>query len=123
MTDYKIYLLFYLIRKKCRYNEYSGCSIEKKKNKKSSSKIDFPIIKKIIQSVLGPTTTVNQTVLLIMHTIAKVHAGELVEEARIVMEEENELYGTKLKTIQPKHLREAHRRMDLKGIIPSYSSS
>lgn len=68
-----------------------------------------PAIKKLIVRVLDQQ--VNQNSVIIIAGIAKVFVGELVEEARRVMESQLE-EGP----IQPSHLLEAHRRLKTAGL-------
>ncbi len=106
-----------------RYGEYKKCSLENRKKNRSTNKIEFPRIKRIIQGVIGEHISVSNPVQVIMHGIAKIHAGELIEEAKKILYEELEFEGVndfKPKPIRPKHLREARRRMMLKGNIPGF---
>lgn len=56
--------------------------------------------------------TLADKLLIVMSGISKMYAGELVESARQVMEDREETG-----VIQPRHLREAHRRMRRDGKI------
>jgi hypothetical protein len=72
-----------------RYGEYKKSSIEKTKKSRSANKIEYPRIKKIVQSILGDHVPVSNPVQIILHGITKIHAGELIEEAKKIMYEES----------------------------------
>ncbi len=106
-----------------RYGEFKRSSIENRKRIKSTNKIEYPRIKKIIQNVLGENVPVSNSVQIVMHGIAKIYAGELIEEAKKILFEETDLLDNKPKPIKPKHLREARRRFINRGLLPGYKAS
>jgi len=102
-----------------RYKKFRESSLENRKKVRSTNKIEFPRIKKVVQNVLGENIQISNDVQCILHGIAKIYAGELVEESKEIMvaeEGERPKYGA----IKPRHLREARRRMIQRRILPSF---
>ena len=111
-----------------RYDKYKSSSIEHDKKNRSLQKLECPRIKKIVQNTLGDGVQIGNLVQIIINGVAKIYAGELVEEAkRISVEEEdsksekdnNNLNKKRKRSpIRPRHLREARRRMIRRGVLP-----
>lgn len=87
-----------------------------------------PMVKKIMQRVLegyggGKDKTaaanINPSAVIVAAGIAKVFVGELVEEARLIMEEWNDDTSNPL---MPSHVMEAFRRLKRRGLVPSSSN-
>jgi transcription initiation factor TFIID subunit 11 len=70
-------------------------------------------IKRVMISVLG-TSKVADQLAVVMAGIAKVFAGDVVEQSLLVMSE----WGDSGK-IRPVHMREAYRRLKAQGLVPS----
>lgn len=68
-------------------------------------------VKRLMQTITG--CSVSQNVVISVSGIAKVYAGEIIEEALDVMEKSGEPGP-----LQPKHLREAIRHMRSRNQIP-----
>jgi hypothetical protein len=103
-----------------RYAKFKESSLENRKKQRSTHKIECPRIKKVIQSILGENTPISNTIQIAFHGIAKIYAGELTEEAKTIMVEEENKKESKFGPIKPRHLREARRRMIQRGILPDY---
>ncbi len=114
-----------------RYEKYKSSSIEHDKKNRSLQKLECPRIKKIVQNTLGDGVQIGNLVQIIINGVAKIYAGELVEEAkRILVEEEDAKNESENKEkgllkqkryhspIRPRHLREARRRMIKRGVLP-----
>ena len=101
-----------------RYAKFKESSLENRKKQRSANKIECPRIKRVVQSVLGENMPLSNIIQIALHGIAKIYAGELVEEAKEIMvneEGEKPKYGA----IKTRHLREARRRMIQRGILQS----
>ena len=113
-----------------RFDKYKESSIEHDKKNRSLQKMECPRIKRVVQNLLGDIQ-IGNLVQIILNGVTKIYAGELVEEAKKIMVEEdevknnqenssNKLLGKKRydSPIKPRHLREARRRMIERGILP-----
>jgi transcription initiation factor TFIID subunit 11 len=102
-----------------RYAKFKEASLENRKKVRSANKIECPRIKRVVQNILGENTQVSNSIQIALHGIAKIYAGELVEEAKEIMVEQE---GTKKNygPIKVRHMREARRRMFERGILPSH---
>ena len=108
-----------------RFDKYKESSIEHDKKNRSLQKLECPRIKKVVQNLIGDVQ-IGNLVQIILNGVTKIYAGELVEEAKKIMVEEEEqenkdkFLGKKRynSPIRPRHLREARRRMIERGILP-----
>lgn len=110
---------YFTERQMNRYAKFKESSLENRKKIRSTQKIECPRIKKVVQSVLGENMPISNTIQIALHGIAKIYAGELIEEAKEIMvdeEGERDRYGP----VRPKHLREARRRVIQRGLLPSF---
>ena len=104
-----------------RYAKFKESSLENRKKIRSTNKIECPRIKKVVQSILGENMQISNTIQIALHGIAKIYAGEMIEEAKSIMvDEEGEIRDVKYPPIRTRHLREARRRMIQRGILPNY---
>lgn len=115
-------------RQRDRYSK-SNKGIENVTNKSSNNtKVNFQRIKGIIHSVLGDKIPISDDIQKILNSVAKIHAGEIIEEAKLVQLEEENINNSlnlkeidlKDKALKPRHLREARRRMMSKGLVPNF---
>ncbi|KAL5715425.1 hypothetical protein ACHQM5_017246 [Ranunculus cassubicifolius] len=72
-------------------------------------------MKKLLASLTG-TPKISQPVNIVVSGIAKMFVGDLVETARMVMNERNDSGP-----IRPCHIRESYRRLKLEGKLPKQS--
>ena len=112
-----------------RFDKYKESSIEHDKKNRSLQKLECPRIKKVVQNLIGDVQ-IGNLVQIILNGVTKIYAGELVEEAKKIMVEEDEAKNQKNNEnkfigkkrynspIRPRHLREARRRMIERGVLP-----
>ena len=112
-----------------RFDKYKESSIEHDKKNRSLQKLECPRIKKVVQNLLGDVQ-IGNLVQIILNGVTKIYAGELVEEAKKIMVEEDEVQNEQDNNnkflekkrynspIRPRHLREARRRMIERGVLP-----
>lgn len=103
-----------------RYAKFKESSLENRKKIRSTNKIECPRIKKVVQNVLGENMQISNSIQIALHGIAKIYAGEMVEEAKSIMIEEEGENKDKYPPIRTRHLREARRRMMQRGILPNF---
>jgi len=72
-------------------------------------------VKRIMQSITG-SSSAGQNVIIAMSGVAKVFAGEVIEQAL----EDMSAAGESGQPMRPKHLREAVRKLRPKGFVPKY---
>jgi transcription initiation factor TFIID subunit 11 len=77
-------------------------------------------ISNLVKSILPEkdTQSVTEEVTIAIGGATKIMIGELIELARVIVEEEYNTSDSK-KQIEPRHLREAYRRLKALGKIPS----
>ena len=104
-----------------RYAKFKESSLENRKKVRSANKIECPRIKRVVQNILGENMQISNSIQIALHGIAKIYAGELIEEAKEIMVDEE---GIKKKygPFKTKHLREARRRMIQRGVLPNFKS-
>ena len=73
-------------------------------------------IKRLMHSITGSVPSSN--VVIAMAGIAKVFVGEIVEEALEIQRQEKNNPESKSSPLEPKHLREAHRRINSQQHCP-----
>ena len=112
-----------------RFDKYKESSIEHDKKNRSLQKLECPRIKKVVQNLIGDVQ-IGNLVQIVLNGVTKIYAGELVEEAKKIMIEEDEAKNEKNKDnkfigkkrynspIRPRHLKEARRRMIQRGVLP-----
>lgn len=103
-----------------RYAKFKESSLENRKKIRSANKIECPRIKRVVQSILGENMQISNSIQIAFHGIAKIYAGELIEEAKEILVDEDGEKKEKYGAIKSRHLREARRRMIQRGILPSY---
>ena len=73
-----------------RFDKYKESSIEHDKKNRSLQKMECPRIKRVVQNLLGDIQ-IGNLVQIILNGVTKIYAGELVEEAKKIMVEEDEV--------------------------------
>jgi hypothetical protein len=103
-----------------RYAKFKESSLENRKKVRSTNKIECPRIKKVVQNILGENMQIKNTIQIALHGIAKIYAGEMIEEAKSIMIEEEGESKDKYPPIRTRHLREARRRMIQRRILQGF---
>jgi len=80
-----------------------------------AAKIPNQKVENIVKQILGPEATVDKKIATLISGLAKVYAGELVEDAKLIQQEEK-CEGP----IKPQHLMEARRKAIKKGMLSAH---
>ncbi len=107
----KYFLNIMTPRQKERYDSYRAAKLPKTKIEKVRH-IAQIMNRKIVQEIMGSNAPVDKKIAVLIGGLAKVYAGELVEEAKMIQEQE----GDRGK-IKPHQLAEARRRAIKKGAL------